>query len=577
MAQFANSSNNENSKVVSLREAIERFVKPGTTLHMAGGIGGPSAAICEVIRQFRGKHPDFTIVTSTLTGHGLNLVYCGLVKKLVCAVCMELSTSGRPSKIIQKAYADKTIDLENWSLCSLQQRLMAGAFGFSFMPTRSVIGSSIAADKTGFGEIDDPFGAGGKVGIIQALNPDVSIVHGCVADAEGNVVLSAPYGEDFWGSLAAKNVIVTVEKIVPTAFIRKYAALVKIPSYMVSAVCVTPMGLHPFSVPNPGIDDFEPYEKDVDFLVEFSKASKGGTVDAWIDEWIDGCADHQAYLAKLGEKRLDTLKDRSKTTIGTPVPPDITDDGEASPGDYDPKQMMLIALGREVLRSVREQGHNLILAGAGAGSTAAFMAYYRLKPEGYDIELLTGNGQVGYTPVPGESILASEAGVRTCKMLSDTTLTQGVLVGGKNNKCLSVLGAGQMDRYGNLNSTVTASGQFLVGSGGANDALNAREVIVALDQSRERFAESLPYITGPGAGVTTVVSTMGIFRKPAPGEELQLVACFSDGGATTLEEKIEKIRQNCGWPLKVDPAVKETTGPTRGELRLLQWLVSPPS
>lgn len=576
MGQIASSGSNENTKVIPLHEAIERFLRPGMTVHIAGGIGGPSAAICETIRQFRGTRPDFTIVTSTLTGHGLNLVYCGLVKKLICSVCMELSTSGRPSKIIQKAYADKTIDLENWSLYSLQQRLMAGAFGFPFMPTRSVMGSSIAQDKAAFLELEDPFAAGGKVGVVQALNPDISIVHGCVADAEGNVILSAPYGEDLWGSLAAKNVIVTVEKIVPTAFIRKFAAMVKIPSYMVGAVCVTPMGLHPFSIPNPGIDDFEPYEKDIDFLVEFSKASKGGTMDAWIDEWIGGCADHQAYLEKVGEKRLSALKEKSRTTLGTPVPPATNDDGGPI-GDYDPKQMMLIALGREVLKSVREQGHNLVLAGAGAGSTAAFMAYYQLKPEGYDIELLTGNGQVGYTPVPGESILASEAGVRTCKMLSDTIMTQGVLVGGKNNKCLSVLGAGQMDRYGNLNSTVTASGQFLVGSGGANDALNAREVIVALDQSKERFAESLPYVTGPGTGVTTVVSTMGIFRKPGPGEELQLVACFSDGGATTLEEKIEKVRENCGWPLKVAPGVKETAGPTRQELQLLQWLVSSPA
>lgn len=567
----------ERNKVLPLRDAIDRFVRPGMTVHMAAGIGGPSAAICEIIRRFRGERPELTLVSSTLTGHGLNLVHCGLVRKLVCSVTMELAASGRPSKIIQKAYADKTIELENWSLYSLQQRLMAGAFGFPFMPTRSVTGSSIAVDnRAAFSEMDDPFGTGGKVGIVQALNPDVSIVHGCVADVEGNVILTAPYGEDLWGPFAAKNVIVTVEKLVSTDFIREFAALVKIPSYMVRAVCVAPMGLHPFSIPNPGIDDFEPYEKDVDFLVELSKASRGGTLDAWVGEWITGCADHEAYLDRLGEERLNTLKERSRTRIANPVPPPIVDNG-ASVADYDPKQMMLIALGREVLRSVRERGHNLILAGAGAGSTAAFMAYYQLRPKGYDIELLTGNGQVGYTPVPGESILATEAGVRTCKMLSDTVMTQGVFVGGRNNKCLSVLGAGQMDRFGNLNSTVTSNGQFLVGSGGANDALNAREVIVALDQSKERFAESLPYVTGPGNGVTTVVSTMGIFRKPSPGSELHLVACFPDGGATTLEEKVEKIRQNCGWPIKVDPRVEETTGPSREELHLLQWLIASPA
>ena len=77
----------------------------------------------------------------------------------------------------------------------------------------------------------------------------------------------APYGEDLWGALASKGgVIVTVEKIVPTEFIKKYAALVKIPSYAVNAVVLAPLGLHPFSLANPGISDIDPYEKDVDFL-----------------------------------------------------------------------------------------------------------------------------------------------------------------------------------------------------------------------------------------------------------------------------------------------------------------------
>jgi len=489
-------------------------------------------------------------------------------------VCTDISASARPSKIIQKAYAGKTINLENWSLYSLQQRLMAGAFGIPFMPTRSVVGSDIASDKEeSFAEMEDPFGAAGKVGIVRALNPDVSIVHGCVADMEGNVILAAPYGEDLWGPLAAKNVIVTVEKIVPAHFIRKFAALVKIPGYMVSAICVAPMGLHPFSISNPGIDDFEPYEKDTDFLVELSKASRGGDLDAWIDAWIAGCANHQEYLDKLGEKRIRSLKEKSRVVIGaTFALPPVEGDG-SSPWEYDPKQMMLIALAREIHGSVRGQEHRVILAGAGAGSTAAFMAYFQLTPKGYEIELLTGNGQIGYTPVPGESILANEAGVRSCTMLSDTIMTQGVFVGGKNNRCLSVLGAGQMDKYGNINSTVTASGQFLVGSGGANDALNAKEVIIALDQSKDRFVESLPYITGPGHAVTTVVSTMGVFKKSASEDELLLVACFSDGRATSLDEKIERVRQNCGWPMKLGPRIEEVPAPSREELQLLRWLV----
>ena len=100
---------------------MRRYVNPGMRLHFAGGIGGPSAAICEIIRQYRGTAPGFTIVQSTITGHGLNLVHCGLATKLVCAVCVDISASGRPSRTVQEAVREKRIILENWSLLSLQQ------------------------------------------------------------------------------------------------------------------------------------------------------------------------------------------------------------------------------------------------------------------------------------------------------------------------------------------------------------------------------------------------------------------------------------------------------------------------
>jgi acyl CoA:acetate/3-ketoacid CoA transferase beta subunit len=238
--------------------------------------------------------------------------------------------------------------------------------------------------------------------------------------------------------------------------------------------------------------------------------------------------------------------------------------------DFEPKEMMLIALAREILVSVNKHGHKIVLAGAGAAATAAFLAYYSLKSSGF--ELGTGNGQIGYKPVPGEPILASEAGVRRSKMLTDTILMQGVFVGGENNKCLSIMGAGQMDRHGNINSTKTSEGKFLVGSGGANDALNAREVILCLNQKKDRFAEKLAYVTGRGNAVTTVVSTMGIFRKPNPQDELHLAACFPNAHLQSLGERIQEIRSHCGWDLKTAPVVEEVPRPSPEELRLLRWI-----
>lgn len=554
-------------KLLDLKEAVRRFVKPGMHLHLAGGIGGPGAAVCELIRQFRGKEPHFTVIQATVTGHSLNLIQCRLAQKLICSVAVDISSSGRPSKVIQSALENGELEMENWSLLSLQQRLMAGAFGVPFMPTKSVAGSSIALDNQQcFKTIADPFGTGAAVGIVSALVPDISFVHGCIADAEGNTVMPVPYGEDCWGALASRGgVIVTVERIVSTECIRKYAALVKIPACAVAAVVEAPMGLHPFCLANPGIEEIEPYEKDAEFLAALHEAfSSGQRLESWISGWVLDCPDHGSYLAKLGAGRIAELKERSRRLpAGPPAAPAVDD------VSFQPREMMLIALAREILRSVGRHGHKLVLAGAGAAATAAFLAFHRLKCDGF--ELATGNGQIGYTPVPGESILASEPGVRSGKMLTDTVLMQGVFIGGGNSRALSILGAGQMDKYGNINSTKTSEGKFLVGSGGVNDALNAREAILCLDQSKERFVETLAYLTGRGDAVTAVVSTKGIFRKESPQGELVLAACFPDAGRS-LEERIQEIRENCGWELKTAAVVEEVARPGREELQLLRWL-----
>jgi len=574
MSDVASSKRKPESKLLPLKEAVKRYLKPGIKLHLAGGIGGPSAAICEIIRQYYGKTPNFVLIQSTLSGHALNLIHCKLIKKLIFSAGVDISTSGRPSQIMQKVWSEKSVELENWSLCSLQQGLMAGALGVSFMPTRSIARSSLARDnKDSFKEIDDPFGGGAKTGVVKAINPDASIVHGCVADEQGNTILSAPYGEDLWGPLASTNgVLVTVEKIVPADFIKKYAALVKLPGHIVKAVSEAPLGLHPFSLANPGISGFDAYEADTEFLEGLHQASaESQKLDAWIKEWVIDCATPKDYLNKLGSQRVKALKQIAIESAKRHDFP-LKSAPEAEP-EYSSEEMMLIVAAREITRSVLKSKHRNILVGAGSRAVAVLVAYHQLRAEGYELELITGNGQIGYEPRPTELAIPSVAGVYSSKMLTDTLTTHGVFVGGRNNKCLSVLGAGQIDRKGNLNSTTTAEGQFLVGSGGANDAANAREVLVILNQSKDRFTETLPYITCPGDRVTKVISTMGVFTKPTGKEELRLTACLPDPKIPSLEDRIKRVQENCGWPLKLADKVEELAKPTSDELKLLRWLV----
>ncbi len=559
-------------KLLSLKEAIQSNVRPRMRLHLAGGIGGPSAAICEIIRQYFNTTPDFELIQSTVTGHAINLIHCNLVKKLVFSACMEISVSAHPSKVIQKAYASHSVELENWSLLSLQQKLMAGALGVDFMPTNSLTGSSLAIDNRAFfTETDNPFNRGEKVGIVKAINPDLSIVHGCASDIYGNTILPVPYGDDIWGSLASeKGVVVTTEKIVTSDVIRKYAALVKIPSCIVRAVCLAPLGVHPYSLANPAIDDVESYEMDSEFLQDLHKASFDlRRLDEWVKAWIIDCPTHDHYIEKLGNKKIVHLKALARKEPSLQKGLDERLSGETAEG-YTRNDMVIIAAAREIADSVLKSKHKTMLVGAGSWSVSARLAYHELMRQGYEIVLITGNGQIGYMPYPGESSMQTVSGIYTTKMLTDTITTHGVFVGGKNSKCLSVLGAGQIDKYGNINSSRTSDGDFLVGTGGANDAANANEVILILHQSRERFVETLPYITARGHRVGKVISTMGVFKKASGKAELSLVACFPDLKGRLLEAAIREVKNKCGWPLKIAETVHYLPEPTTDEISFLR-------
>jgi acyl CoA:acetate/3-ketoacid CoA transferase alpha subunit/acyl CoA:acetate/3-ketoacid CoA transferase beta subunit len=570
-AQDQDMEREDDGKVLPLDEAIRRYVKPGMSLHLAGGIGGPSAAICEIVRQYQGISANFELIQSTVTGHALHLIHSGLLKKMVFAACMEISEGARPSRVFQRAYKERRIEVENWSLCSLQQRLMAGAMGLPFLPTKSISGSSMASDlKDGYLEMSDPFGKEGKIGLVKALRPDISIVHGCAADRAGNTILGAPVGDDLWGAFASKSgALITVEKIVTPDFIRKHSSLVKIPAYAAKAVCVAPFGAHPFSIVDPGIADFDPYGMDHGFLADLGKAcGDPKDLDTWIAEWIIACSNHGQYVSKLGSQRTASLRREGARGIPALSKPVFNESEE-----YSAEEMMLVATAREIIAGVGRSQHKLILVGAGSRAVGSWLAYYQLRDAGYEIDVMTGNGQIGYTPLPGEAFLQTVSGLRTSKMLTDTITTHGVMVAGVNSSCISVLGAAQIDPYANINSTRLAEDHFLVGSGGGNDSANAPEVIVVMDQSRRRFVEELPYVTSPGDRVTSVVSSMGIFRKKGAKERLRLAATFPDP-LCSCSQKLSRIKEECGWTLETEEAVRELSPPTHQELGLLRWLLS---
>ncbi|MDP6782511.1 MAG: CoA-transferase, partial [Dehalococcoidia bacterium] len=557
--------------------AIATLVKPGMSLFTSRNC---SAAATELIRQFHGKAPGFTLITLSTRDYNMLLAVTGLVSKSITTSASYSYPSPAPIPLVQEAVRSGKLHVENWSLLSLQQRLMAGAMGCGFTPTMSLLGSSMAEENSdSFRVMEDPFGSGRSVGMVKALNPDLALIHGCVADPFGNTILATPGEDPYWGPWASGGVIVTVEKIVSPDFIREHATQVKIPGYMVKAVCEVPLGAHPAGLAHHELRDFESYGADYDFLVGLRQASRNqAALDVWLREWVLDVADQQGYLQKLGTERTVFLKGKGRKGAWEhrmePMLEEV--DWERPPS---PAEAMIAAASRHIMGLVQEKGYLTALVGVGASGITGWVSHYRLLKEGYPLELILGSGQLGHSPRPGDPMLTNISNIPAAKMLSDSVSVYAGLVGGETNRCISVLGGAQVDRFGNINTTklTTSKGEtYLTGTGGANDAINSRESVLVMNQSRNRFVEQVEYITCPGDRIRTLISPMGVFRKLNGDRDFTLVACLSaclsGGKGGSMEDRVAAVRANCGWELKVALQLEDISPPTVEELTIMRAL-----
>lgn len=557
------------NKVVCLSDAVKHNIRPGMTMYIGERA---NAFTAELIRQYYGTQPHFTLVMLVVIEQALNLIHAGLAKKVVAASCTEFFPTTGPSPIIRDAFKKNRLEIENWSLCSLNQRLFAGALGVPVMPTNSIVGSTMAEEnKDSFAQIANPFEKGQPVNVLKALNPDVALIHGWAADPEGNTILApfASSGEHSNGAKASKGgVLVSVENIVSTQFIREHSALVSIPGGIVNSVSLAPFGAHPQAmIGDYGVKGFQCYVDDYDFTRERRLASATSqTMDDWVKLWVLGCPTHEDYLRKLGSKRTATLIEKAGKINWSD---NLDIESISYRPEYNSREMMVVAAARKTKELVLLNGYDGVLSGLGTSGLPGWMAYHDLKRDNHAVNLWLGSGVYGFSPCPGDPQLFSLPTVLSGKMLTGGLNSYGVFIcGNHRKKNMSILSAAQVDREGNLNSTRTSDTHFLIGSGGGNDAANANEVLVVIPLAPHRFVRKVPYITCPGRNVTVIVSDMGIMERI--DGEFTLTTYFPDPSTHDSRMIVSKIKEGCGWDLKVSPQLTEMPPPSLDELVILR-------
>ena len=559
-------------KTTTLAEALRRHVPAGATIYLGAAHGRPNPAVRELVRQWWGQAPGFTLATVGLGSPWTALVHGGLVRRVITTFMGEGYPFPTPQALISRAVLEGRLQVSNWSMLTFPLRLLAGAMGVPFLPTRSLLGSTMEEDNTRSGDLiaaDDPFGAEGRVAYVRALVPDVALLHGWAADRAGNVITGLPLNENMYGAMAARGgAVVTVEKIVSTDFIRRHADLVRLPGQYVRAVVEAPHGNHPGGMYGMNVPELEGYAEDIEWILECRRAfRRPDTADAWIRQWMLELPDHAAYLSKLGYARVMETKGRAHTdawvselnTLASRLPTSVA----ATPGEW-----MVVSAARMLAEKVQASGYRTFLAGVGNSNLAAWLAAYQLKQGGAEVELMAETGMVGYLPRPAEPFVFSFRNFPSCKMLTDILHVMGVFMGGRHNLCLGSLAAGQIDKHGNINSTIMPGVAYITGSGGANDITSSsREVVVCLQQSPRRFVDKVPYITAPGRTVRTVVSDLGVYEKTTDHGELILTGLY---GAGPEGPAVQAARAACGWDLKVAPTPRRFAAPTAEELSLVR-------
>ncbi len=562
------------TKVLSLGEAIRTLVRPGMTLHLGYSNGRCYAAKMELVRQFVGTQPGFTLVTPSLASTGTALLRTGLVKKLIAPSLGELYPSATPNPLIQRAIDAGSVEVENWSLWTYVARLVAGALGVPFFPVRSLGGSGLADEHRGrtYAEIADPFGSDARVGAVAAIRPDLTILQAVAADASGNVLMAAPYGESLWGALASRGgVIACVEKIVSTEEIRRNSALVRIPAHVVRAVCEVPLGAHPFGLHNAGYDPVPGYVEDHDFIMDVAAACRDDQAfDRWMQEWVLGTPDHAAWLAKLGPDRVHHLRGKGLADAwraeASPAWVDAADASWLTDGE---RQVVLTA--RYMSERLRTGCFDVVLAGVGLANLAAWSAVRTAKAEGLDVELMAEIGMYGYTPRPGDPYVFANRNLHTAKALLDVMAVLGAFVSGTHNRCLGVMGCNLVDPFGNVGTTYDQQGQFLYGSGGANDiASSAAEVLLTVRQSPRRLVPALRYVTSPGRHVRALVTQLGVFERTSAEAPLRLTRVLAEPGAP-VKDAVARVRAAADWrALEVADNLVAEAPPSAEELQLIR-------
>jgi glutaconate CoA-transferase, subunit A len=264
------------AEILELSSAVAQLVHDGDCVALEGFTHLiPFAAAHEIIRQGR---RDLTLARLTP-----DLVFDQMIG-MGCARALIFSWGGNPGVGSLHRLRDaiehgwpQPLAIDEHSHAGLTNRYVAGASALPFAVMRGYVGTDLMARSPTIAIVDCPF-TGEKLAAVQALRPDVAVVHAQQADRHGNVQLWGITGVQKEAVLASARSLVTVEEVVDELTPRPGAVV--LPAWVVTAVAVAPGGARPsYSLGY--------YQRDNDFYVAWDAISRRrDTFLAWMQSEV---------------------------------------------------------------------------------------------------------------------------------------------------------------------------------------------------------------------------------------------------------------------------------------------------
>jgi 3-oxoacid CoA-transferase subunit A/glutaconate CoA-transferase subunit A len=553
-------------KRMTAQEAVSKFIVDGSLLAM-GGFGHvrvSMAVVYEIIRQQK-QHLTMTGKTAV---HDLDLlVGSGCVDKVEVAYSFGhelrgLSPASR--RAVETGKCKVTGEISN---AGFQWRFLAAMMGLPFIPTRVMLGTDTFAHSSAQTMVD-PF-SGKQLCLLPACYPDVAVIHVPRCDKFGNAQIDGIMVEDFELSRAARHLILTTEKIVDSKQIRQEPWKTVIPFYLASAVVEVPFGSHPCQMPYL-------YFFDEDHIGEWlSLSATDDGVRQYLDKFVYGVDNFQQYLKLVGGvKKLAQLKriEHFKEPMSAPW---LKAKNEKKPLKEPYSSTELLAC---VAAHILEDKKS-VFVGTGLPIIASMLAQRTHAP---NLLLFFEAGGIGpEMPVLPISVGDSRTfyhAVAASSMHDSMAMAQAGYID------YGFLGGAQIDKFGNLNTTVIGPYEHpkvrLPGSGGANDVGTlCHKTIILMRQDKHRFLEHIDFLTTPGylkgcdsrekaglprgSGPFRVISQLGVYGFDSESKHMTLLSLHP--GVT-----VEQIKENSGFEILIPSHVSITTPPSQKELKILK-------